>query len=66
MKSFFSGLSKINFPQQKPKFELFGIQMVSNVELHEKMKLRCLNGTHSALAYLGYLAGCNTIGEMCF
>ena len=38
-------------------------QMVSNVELHEKMKLRCLNGTHSALAYLGYLAGCNTIAE---
>ena len=37
--------------------------MVSNVELHEKMKLRCLNGTHSALAYLGYLAGCNTIAE---
>ena len=27
------------------------------------MKLRCLNGTHSALAYLGYLAGCNTIAE---
>ena len=37
--------------------------MVSNVELHEKMKLRCLNGTHSALAYLGYLAGFNTIAE---
>ena len=37
--------------------------MVSNVELHEKMKLRCLNGTHSALAYLGYLAGYNTIAE---
>jgi fructuronate reductase len=27
------------------------------------MKLRCLNGTHSALAYLGYLAGLNTIAE---
>ncbi len=25
--------------------------------------MRCLNGTHSALAYLGYLAGCNTIAE---
>ena len=37
--------------------------MVSNVELHEKMKLRCLNGTHSALAYLGYLASFNTIAE---
>ena len=51
------------FSSAKPNFELAGIQMVSNVELHEKMKLRCLNGTHSALAYLGYLAGFNTIAE---
>ena len=27
------------------------------------MKLRCLNGTHSTLAYLGYLAGHETISE---
>jgi fructuronate reductase len=27
------------------------------------MKLRCLNGTHSALAYLGYLAGHQTISD---
>ena len=27
------------------------------------MKLRCLNGTHSALAYLGYLAGHETIAD---
>jgi fructuronate reductase len=27
------------------------------------MKLRCLNGTHSALAYLGYLAGHQTIAD---
>jgi len=51
------------FSSARPNFELAGIQMVSNVELHEKMKLRCLNGTHSALAYLGYLAGFNTIAE---
>ena len=37
--------------------------MVSTIELHEKMKLRCRNGTHSALAYLGYLAGFSTIAE---
>ena len=51
------------FSSARPNFELAGIQIVSNVELHEKMKLRCLNGTHSALAYLGYLAGFNTIAE---
>ena len=60
---FFQWVIEDKFSAGKPKFELAGVQMVSNVELHEKMKLRCLNGTHSALAYLGYLAGCNTIAE---
>ncbi len=60
---FFQWVIEDKFSSARPKFELAGIQMVPNVELHEKMKLRCLNGTHSALAYLGYLAGCNTIAE---
>ena len=60
---FFQWVIEDKFSSARPKFELAGIQMVSNVELHEKMKLRCLNGTHSALAYLGYLAGCKTIAE---
>ncbi len=33
------------------------------VAAFETMKLRCLNGTHSTLAYLGYLAGYATIAE---
>ena len=60
---FFQWVIEDEFSSARPKFELAGIQMVRNVELHEKMKLRCLNGTHSALAYLGYLAGYNTIAE---
>ena len=60
---FFQWVIEDKFSSARPKFELAGIQMVRKVELHEKMKLRCLNGTHSALAYLGYLAGCNTIAE---
>lgn len=60
---FFQWVIEDKFSSAKPKFELAGIQVVSKVELHEKMKLRCLNGTHSALAYLGYLAGFNTIAE---
>ena len=60
---FFQWVIEDKFSSARPKFELAGIQMVSNVELHEKMKLRCLNGTHSALAYLGYLADFNTIAE---
>ncbi|MEP3298759.1 MAG: mannitol dehydrogenase family protein [Pseudoruegeria sp.] len=38
-------------------------QFVTDVAPFEKMKLRCLNGTHSALAYLGYLAGYETISD---
>ena len=60
---FFQWVIEDKFSSAKPKFELAGIQLVSNVELHEKMKLRCLNGTHSTLAYLGYLADFNTIAE---
>ncbi len=29
----------------------------------ENMKLRLLNGTHSSIAYLGYLAGYQTVSE---
>ena len=60
---FFQWVIEDKFSSERPKFELAGIQMVKNVELYEKMKLRCLNGTHSALAYIGYLAGFNTIVE---
>lgn len=47
----------------RPDWSLAGAQFVASVEAHETMKLRCLNGTHSALAYLGYLAGYETISE---
>lgn len=47
----------------RPNWDKVGAQFVSNVEAHELMKLRCLNGTHSALAYLGYLGGYETIAE---
>ncbi len=48
---------------ERPRWEAGGAQFVADVEKHEAMKLRCLNGTHSALAYLGYLAGYETIAE---
>ena len=47
----------------RPAWETAGVQMVRDVAPFETMKLRCLNGTHSALAYLGYLAGHQTISE---
>jgi fructuronate reductase len=45
----------------RPDLPAAGAQMVTHVAAHERMKLRMLNGTHSALAYLGYLAGHQTI-----
>lgn len=47
----------------RPNWNLSGAQFVKDVEPFELMKLRCLNGTHSALAYLGYLAGYETVFE---
>lgn len=52
-----------DFADGRPKWEHVGAQMVPSVEAHELMKLRCLNGTHSTLAYLGYLAGFETISD---
>ncbi|MEM6890314.1 MAG: mannitol dehydrogenase family protein [Pseudomonadota bacterium] len=48
----------------RPAFEtVVGVQMVRDVAPFELMKIRMLNGTHSALAYLGYLAGHETISD---
>ncbi|PLW77804.1 hypothetical protein C0081_07870 [Cohaesibacter celericrescens] len=49
------------FIKGRPAWEEVGAQFVSNVEPFEDMKLRTLNGAHSFLAYLGYLAGYETI-----
>ncbi len=45
----------------RPRWEQAGVQFVSDVAPFEHAKLRMLNGSHSALAYLGYLAGHETI-----
>jgi fructuronate reductase len=46
-----------------PDLAAVGVEMVADVTPFEHMKLRMLNGTHSSLAYLGYLAGHETIAE---
>jgi fructuronate reductase len=46
---------------ERPEWEGAGAQIVADVAPFEHMKLRLLNGAHSALAYLGYLAGHETI-----
>ncbi|MEG3132404.1 fructuronate reductase [Rouxiella sp. T17] len=46
-----------NFVAGRPAWEKVGAQLVADVLPFEQMKLRMLNGSHSFLAYLGYLAG---------
>ena len=50
-------------PGGRPAWERAGVQIVADVAPFEHMKLRLLNGAHSALAYLGYLAGHETIPD---
>src|SRR5271165_5999021 len=47
----------------RPAWDKVGAQLVADVAPYEHMKLRLLNGAHSALAYLGYLAGHETIAD---
>lgn len=49
------------FPTGRPAWEAEGAQLVDEVRPYELMKLRLLNGSHSSLAYLGYLTGYQTI-----
>jgi fructuronate reductase len=52
-----------DFANGRPAWEEAGAEMVGDVAPYEEMKLRLLNGSHSLLAYLGYLAGYETIAE---
>ncbi|WP_119388699.1 mannitol dehydrogenase family protein [Taklimakanibacter lacteus] len=52
-----------NFSTGRPDWEQFGVTMVNDVTPFEEMKLRLLNGSHSALAYLGLLSGHVTVDQ---
>lgn len=47
----------------RPAWDVAGAQFAADVRPFENAKLRMLNGAHSALAYLGYLAGFETISQ---
>lgn len=52
-----------DFPGGRPAWELAGATLTADAGPYERVKLRILNGTHSALAYLGALEGIETIAE---
>lgn len=49
-----------HFPQGRPQWDA---TFVTDIAPFELMKLRLLNGAHSTMAYLGYLAGHETIAD---
>jgi fructuronate reductase len=51
------------FSNGRPPFERANAQLVSDVRPFEMRKLRMLNGSHSTLAYLGYLAGYEFVSD---
>ncbi|CAN7332006.1 mannitol dehydrogenase family protein [Rhizobium sp. LjRoot98] len=52
-----------HFPLERPAWEEAGAIFIPEVSAFETMKLRLLNGSHSTLAYLGLLAGAETVAE---
>ncbi|QMV16198.1 mannitol dehydrogenase family protein [Vibrio spartinae] len=52
-----------NFVSGRPEWEKVGVELVADVLPFEEMKLRMLNGSHSFLAYLGYLSGYEHIAD---
>lgn len=51
------------FPAGRPAWEDSGATMVADARPWEEMKLRLLNGSHSTIAYLGLLAGWETVAD---
>jgi fructuronate reductase len=51
------------FAAGRPAWETVGAEFTNDVGAYETMKLRLLNGSHSTLAYLGFLAGFETIWQ---
>jgi fructuronate reductase len=51
------------FPQDRPAWEAGGAIFVEDVAPYERMKLRMLNGSHSMIAYAGFLANCSYVRD---
>ncbi|MBV8577778.1 MAG: mannitol dehydrogenase family protein, partial [Acetobacteraceae bacterium] len=51
------------FTGGRPRWEDSGAQIVPDVRPFELMKLRALNGAHSAMAYIGCVAGLETVAD---
>jgi len=62
--SFTQWVVEDQFACGRPPFDKVGVLLVDDVSVYEEAKLRMLNGSHSALAYLGFLGGYEFIHEV--
>ncbi|MDO5613076.1 MAG: mannitol dehydrogenase family protein [Paracoccus sp. (in: a-proteobacteria)] len=53
-----------HFPTGRPAWEAAGALFVTDVAPYERMKLTMLNGSHSMLAYAGFLSGCKYVRDV--
>jgi fructuronate reductase len=53
-----------DFRAPRPAWERAGALLVPDVRPYQTLKLRMLNGSHSAIAYLGQLAGLPTVADV--
>ena len=60
---YFQWVIEDRFVAARPAWEEAGAEIAADVAPYEAMKLRLLNGSHSTLAYLGFLAGHATIAQ---
>ena len=60
---FFDWAVEDEFAADRPDWTLGGARFVADAEPFERLKLRMVNGTHSSLAYLGAMAGWQTVDQ---
>jgi fructuronate reductase len=58
---FFDWAIEDEFAADRPDWTLGGARFVPDAEPFERLKLRMVNGTHSSIAYLGAMAGWQTV-----
>lgn len=60
---FFQWVIEDHFTMGRPDWTVGGAIFSDELESWENMKLRCLNGSHSTLSYLGQLTGRETVAD---
>jgi len=61
---YFRWVIEDRFPHGRPRLEASGVEFVDDVEPYEHMKLRMLNGAHTAIAAIGQITGLETIADV--